>query len=307
MDWIKRGVVWTPSADLWWARKYATCPTPFRRQDGTLRLFIQCRDENNVGRIGYVDVDPEDPLRVLKVSDEPVLDCGAPGAFDDNGVFQTTVIRMPDGRVLMYYVGFELCHHIRYRLLTGLAVSHDDGDSFQRVKATPVLERSSAEMYFRCGNFVLPRQGGGVRMWYVAGSEWEEIDGKSMPIYDIRYIESDDGITWPEEGRVVLPVDLGREHGFGRPYIIEEAGLFRMFYSIRGRFPRAYHLGYAESPDGFNWTRKDEEMNLEASAEGWDSESVEYSAVVESAGRTFCFYNGNDFGVTGFGLAELQP
>lgn len=306
MEWEKHGVVWQPSGELWWARRYATCPTPYLRKDGVLRLFIQCRDEKNVGRIGYVDVDPENPLRVIRISEEPVLGCGAPGTFDDNGVFQTTVLRMPDGRLLMYYVGFELCHNIRYRLLTGLAVSYDDGDSFQRLTTTPVLERSPDELYFRCGSFVLPRSDGGVRMWYVAGSAWETIDGKSMPVYDIRYIESPDGMTWPRTGRIVLHVDLAREHGFGRPFVLADAEGYRMFYSIRGRFPRAYHLGYAQSPDGINWTRKDEEMNLRASENGWDSEAVEYSAIVESGGRTFCFYNGNDFGATGFGLAELR-
>ncbi len=48
-------------------------------------------------------------------------------------------------------------------------------------------------------------------------------------------------------------------------------------------------------------------MNLSTSVEGWDSEAVEYSAILEYRGRTFCFYNGNDFGGTGFGVAELQP
>jgi len=307
MRWTKHGVVWAPSGERWWARKYASCPTPHLREDGALRLFVQCRDDINIGRVGYVDVDPANPLRVLKTSIEPVLDCGVPGAFDDNGVFQTSVLRMPDGRLLMYYVGFELCHNIRYRLLTGLAVSHDDGDSFEKVKTTPILERSPAEMYFRCGNFVLPRNDGGVRMWYVAGSEWEHIEGKAMPIYDIRYMESPDGVTWPEEGRVVLTVELDKEHGFGRPYVIADASGYRMFYSVRGRFPRAYYLGYAISSDGLVWTRKDDEMNLSTSVEGWDSEAVEYSAILEYRGRTFCFYNGNDFGGTGFGVAELQP
>lgn len=305
MRWEKLGVVWRPPGDLWWARKYATCPTPFWREDGTLRIFVQCRDEKNIGRIGYVDVNPDDPREILAVSEAPVLDAGRPGAFDDNGVFQTSVVRSPEGQVFLYYVGFELCHQIRYRLLTGLAVSDDDGETFRRVKTTPVLERSPEELHFRCGPYVIFHEGE-YHMWYIAGSDWEVIDGKPMPLYNLRYIKSQDGVNWPAWGQVVLDIDPAREHGFGRPYILRDRSGFKMFYSIRGRVPPAYYLGYAESPDGLTWTRKDDEMNLHTSSGHWDSDSVEYSAIVEHAGRTFCFYNGNDFGVTGFGVAELQ-
>lgn len=305
MQWKKLGVVWQPDGDLWWARKYATCPTPLFLNDGSLRLYVQCRDEDGVGRIGYVDVDPENPSHVLRVSKEPVLDVGAPGAFDDNGVFQTSVLQSEDGRLFMYYVGFELCHHIRYRLLAGLAVSNDGGETFQKIKTTPILERSPTEMHFRAGPFVWPATGGGYQMWYVAGSEWEDIDGKPMPVYDIRYAESVDGVHWPEEGRIVLRVDRDKEHGFGRPYIVKKQNHYQMFYSIRKKSPCAYRMGYAESVDGIHWQRKDKEVGLDVSIVGWDSEAIEYAAVVDVGNRTLCFYNGNDFGGTGFGVAEL--
>jgi predicted GH43/DUF377 family glycosyl hydrolase len=306
MQWKKLGVIWQPSGDLWWARKYATCPTPYWLKDGSLRIYLQCRDEHNIGRIGYVDVDPANPFTVLRVSEKPVLDIGELGAFDDNGVFQTSIVEAQDGRLFMYYVGFELCHHIRYRLLTGLAVSNDGGESFEKVKTTPILERSATEMHFRCGPFVLPAIGEGYRMWYVAGSEWEEIEGKPMPVYDIRYAESADGVHWPEQGLVVLPVEREREHGFGRPYVVKkDNGCYQMFYSIRKKTPRAYRMGYAESTDGMHWQRKDAAMGLDVSALGWDSEAIEYAAIMKVGERILCFYNGNDFGATGFGVAEL--
>lgn len=305
MKWKKHGVVWQPEGNRAWARSHATCPTPVWRADGTLRLYVQCRDGNNVGRVGFVDVDPEDPRRVLQVARVPVLDIGKPGCFDDNGVFQTSVVRLDDGRLFMYYVGFELSYHIRYRLLTGLAVSEDDGDSFKRIKPTPILERSATEMHFRCGPFVLPAtEARPFRMWYVAGGSWMDVDGKPMPVYDLRYVESEDGVDWPSQGMVSLSMG-DNEHGFGRPYVVEKEDGFQLFYSIRKIRPNAYRMGYAESSDGINWERRDNELGLDVSLQGWDSESVEYAAVIESDGRTWMFYNGNDFGGAGFGVAEL--
>ena len=63
-------------------------------------------------------------------------------------------------------------------------------------------------------------------------------------------------------------------------------------------------MGYAESRDGVTWTRRDADLQLDVSPDGWDSDTVEYAAVVESGGRTLCFYNGDDFGRAGFGAAE---
>jgi predicted GH43/DUF377 family glycosyl hydrolase len=301
--WRKHGVVWKPEGHLGWARTHATCPTPISLASGVLRVYLQCRDDSNVGRIGYVDLDRDDPRRVVDEAIAPVLDVGKPGAFDDNGVFPTSVLSMPDGRLFLYYVGFELCHHIRYRLLTGLAISDDGGASFRRHSDTPILERSTAELHIRGGPFVL-RDSGRFRMWYVAGGSWEIIEGKSMPVYDIRHFESSDGISWPDRGQVVLPVDLQVEHGFGRPYVLHDGAGYRMHYSVRNRNPARYRMGYATSHDGLTWTRRDAEIGIDVSSDEWENESVEYGAEFVAGGKTWLLYNGNDFGRSGICIAE---
>ncbi len=306
MHWRKHGVIWRPDGSHWWAASHATCPTPLRLAGGDLRLYLQCRDSGGVGRVGYIDVAVDDPARIVGLSSEPCLDIGPPGTFDENGVLQTSVVRVPDGRILMYYVGFELGTKTRYRLLTGLAVSEDGGEHFRRLKNTPILERSDEELFFRGGPFVL-QDGGRFRMWYVAGSAWTEIDGKPMPCYDLRYIESPDGFNWPSSGRVVLPVTDPDEHGFGRPWVVRGPAGYRLFFSVRRRSLGQYRLGYAESSDGFTWTRRDELLGIDVSPGSWDGKAIMYSAVVEAAGRTLLFYNGDNFGESGVGVAELEP
>jgi len=301
VQWRRHGVLWRPRGDLAWALSHASCPTPLRRRDGTWRVYLQCRDGAGVGRIGWIDLDPGDPRRVIAAAREPVLDVGAPGSFDDNGVFPTSALRTGDGRIFLYYVGFELCRHIRYRLLTGLAVSEDDGQSFRRVRATPVLERSDAEPHFRCGTFVA-RDGDRFRMWYVAGGGWESIDRKPVPVYDMRSLESSDGIAWPPHGEVVLPLGAG-EHGFGRPWVRRAGPGWEMFYSVRTR-ESGNRLGYARSSDAHCWRRLDDEVGLPVQPGQWDGEGQCFAAPIEAQGRDWLLYNGNDFGGTGVGLAE---
>jgi hypothetical protein len=78
-----------------------------------------------------------------------------------------------------------------------------------------------------------------------------------------------------------------------------------MFYGA-GTKHEGYRLAYAESVDGINWTRRDEDIGIEVSPSGWDSRMQAYPAVVQSGQRTFMFYNGNDYGREGFGYAELE-
>ncbi len=306
MRWKKLGLVYGPDGSRPCARSHAMLPTPVLRGKDVIRVYVTFCDENGIGRPGYVDVAAANPLRVLSVSPSPLLEVGRPGTFDENGVSACSVTEAGDGKLYMYYVGFELGTKVRYRLLTGLAVSDDRGETFRRYSPTPVLERSAAELYFRCGPCCLvePR---GFRLWYVAGSEWTDVDGKSVPIYDIRYAESRDGIHWPDRGEIQIPITQPDEHGFGRPYVIARPnGGYRMFYSIRRRSLSAYRLGYAESDDGRIWTRLDHTLNLDVTPKGFDSKAIMYAAPIVVGDALYAFYNGNDFGRDGFAVAVFE-
>jgi hypothetical protein len=306
MRWLKKGIVYCPDGRQPWAMSHAMIPTPFHLNEEVIRVLVTFLDREGIGRIGYVDVAAEDPRQVLGVSTEPLLSEGVPGTFDENGVVPCSVVREKSGQIHLFYVGFELGRRIRYRLLTGLAVSNDGGNSFSRYQTTPLLERTPAELLFRCGPFCIsdpPLY----RLWYIAGSQWTEIEGKALPIYDLRYLETTDIHRWPEEGEVQMQVENDDEHGFGRPYLIpKEGGGYRMFFSVRRRSLGAYRLGYAESEDGRNWRRMDSHLNLDVTAGSFDSEAIMYAAPVQIGNKLYLFYNGNDFGRDGFALAELE-
>jgi predicted GH43/DUF377 family glycosyl hydrolase len=303
--WRKRGRIYVPDGGMPWAHHYAFPPTPYLRPDGTLRIYCAFCDESMVGRVGWVDVDPDDPGRVLGVSLEPVLDIGRPGAFDENGVVPTSIVDLGD-RIYLYYVGFQLGHKLRYFQFLGLAESTDGGETFTRKQRVPVIDRSDAEMVNRTSGFVR-HEDGVFKLWYVGGSDWTDgRDGKSLPVYDMRYLESPDGITWPDEGRTVIALDAPDEHAVGRPWVVRGADGYRMLFSSRTYSRAGYRIGYAESADGLEWTRDDSRVALDVSPEGWDSEMVAYASLFAWGERTYMFYCGNDCGRTGFGWAELE-
>lgn len=308
LHWRRLGIVGRPAPNLTWSRTHATCPTPVVVGD-VVRVYYSARDDFNVGRVGFVELDRTDLTREVTRSTDPVLDVGAPGMFDDSGVLATCVLRREDGAWFMYYVGFELCTNVRYRLLAGLAVSRDHGVHFSRIQATPVLERSAEEPLFRCGPFVLP-EGRRYRMWYAGGGHWTKVNGKDMPVYDLRYVESEDGVHWPDRGQVCLPLTDPDEHGFGRPWVLRVNHAWLMTYSVRRRSLGQYRIGAAVSWDGRNWARKDDVFALDVGEASWESTAVMYAAPVFIDGKLVVFYNGNDFGREGFAAAlcdDLTP
>lgn len=304
MKWRKLGIVWNTDGQREWSRSHAMCPTPFLLDEATIRVYVTTLDDKGRGRGTFVDVEASDPTRVKHVSSAPVLDIGAPGAFDDNGVVPVSVVRTPEGAVYMYYAGLEICTGVRYRIFTGLAISTDGGTTFHRHQRTPVLDRTDAELLFRCGPYV-SMDHDKFRMWYVAGSSWLELDGKPMPIYDIRYAESADGIHWPDQGTTVLPITDPDEHGFGRPWVIHRsAHEHELCYSVRRKSFGAYRMGFARSSDGHRWQRADQEFGIDVSDSPFENEAVMYAAMLNIAGKEYCFYNGNGFGRDGFAVAE---
>jgi predicted GH43/DUF377 family glycosyl hydrolase len=303
MKWRKKGRVYVPDGSKWWAKKYAFPPTPYFLNDEVIRIYVAFCDENIVGRIGFVDVSAANPAEVLQVSEEPVLDIGTPGAFDENGILPTSIVEVDD-KLYLYYVGYQLGMKVRYYQFEGLAISDDGGNSFKRRLRVPVTDRSDAELLNRTSAFVR-RRNGLFEMWYVGGSEWTTVAGKPLPMYNIKYLTSADGINWGPEGRVCIDYESDDEHAFGKPFVLEEGGLHKMFYSVRTR-SKGYRLGYAESEDGLNWTRKDEVVGIDVSESGWDSKMIAYASIVRYKDSVYMFYNGNNLGETGFGYAILE-
>lgn len=303
MIWKKLGMIYCADGQLDWAFSHAFIPTSIVLGDGRIRVYAAFLDSSRVGRVGYVDLDASNPLRILKVSRRPVLNVGEPGTFDDSGVTPISILQY-EGKLYLYYIGWQLGVKARYFLFTGLAVSRDGGESFERYSRVPILDRSEEEPFIRSAAHV-HCDSGSWRMWYVAGNRWIHVHGKQVPRYNIRTLESADGISWGKKGTVCLDLANDDEFGFGRPFVIQEDRLYRMWYSIRS-ISKSYRLGYAESQDGKSWLRKDEEVGIDVSESGWDSQMICFACIQKTPYATYMFYNGNNYGESGFGVAILH-
>jgi predicted GH43/DUF377 family glycosyl hydrolase len=305
VQWRKLGRVYCAGGEQPWAASHAYCPTPVL-VDGGERIRVLCAflDSAKIGRCGWVDLDRTDPRRVVGVSGKPALDIGAPGTFDEHGVTPLSLVTLDDGRMRLYYAGWQRGLGVRYTLFVGAAESDDEGLSFTRVSRAPLLDRSDSELYVRSSAFVTRAQAGW-RMWYAGGSEWVGEADNARPRYALRHATSADGISWPDAGDLCLE-PRPDELGFARPCVLQRGSLLHMWYSRRGS-AGGYDLGYATSHDGLAWDREDDRCGLQRGEPGaWDADMVGLSSLLVTGTDMLLFYNGNGYGATGFGVATAE-
>lgn len=303
MKFKKLGLVYQPPFDNSWRDNSGLTPTPFLVDNDTIRIFAGFRDPSGVSRIGYVDVESDDPTIVKKISERPVLDIGRPGMFDDNGMILGDIFSY-QGKVYMAYVGFQLVQNVKFLAFSGLAEQDEQGEFFNRTIETPFLDRSTDAIYIRAIHSVLV-ENDEIRIWYATGNGWQKIDNKYYPQYDISTQVSNNLNGFLSKGTKCITNDPANgEYRIGRPRVYIWKDKYVMFYTY-GTIDGRYMAGMANSDDGIHWHRNDENLGIELSEKGWDSVHLSYPALITVKGRTFMFYNGNNMGYEGFGCAEL--
>lgn len=285
--------------------------------DDFVRIYFSTRavDKTNgkyLSHIAFVDME-KDLRSVIRVSDQAVIPLGELGAFDEHGIFPMNVVRH-GGAVYGYTCGWSRRVSVSVETGVGLAISRDDGMSFERIGVGPVLAASPREP-FLVGDGFVKVIGGVFHMWYIFGTSWKSFDDGVPPdrTYKIGHASSEDGITWvKEEGRNIVADRLGAYESQALPTVIEIDDRYHMFFcyrhssDFRKNPERGYRIGYAHSSDLVNWTRDDDNFSLCGSKNDWDSDMQCYPHAFECDGRSYLLYNGNEFGRYGFGVAELE-
>ena len=285
-------------------------PTAFVLDDDSIKIFYSSRDTQNRSHIFWADVSSNNPQEVLGFDTAPILSPGLPGAFDDAGVMPSSVV-VQDEWIYLYYIGWSKRDLVPYHNAVGVAVSDDFGKSFSRKFIGPIIDRSALEPYFN-GTSCVKVEGGLWRNWYMSCVGWSLQHDRMEPRYHLKYAESSDGFEWIRRGDIAIDFKNSLEGGICRATILKIGDEYNMWFCYRGisgyreRTSSSYRIGYAKSMDGKKWLRQDDVSTLDTSGDGWDSFMQAYPDVVSVGKKTYMFYNGNGFGMSGIGLAELS-
>ena len=308
MEWVKKGLIFNADKNQKKMYSHAQVPSPLHLDKQLYRIYFSSRDDKGRTYPYYLDYDFMQ-CKVISIQESPLLEHGAIGTFDDSGVMPASVVRHND-LIYMYYIGWNQQVTVSYGLSIGLAISKDEGKTFEKFSNGPLLDRSIDEPFFNSAPYVI-KDNDMFKMWYVSCTGWITVDDKVEPLYYVRYAESDDGIKWKKREKPAIPYKAKGE-SIGRPWVIKQDCIYKMWYSTRGsenyrkKGGQHYMIGYAESEDGIVWSRMDKLAGINLSDSGWDSEMIEYCSVIDLGDRNVMLYNGNSFGFSGFGYAESK-
>lgn len=314
-SWNKRGLAFSPQAfeGRPWMQEFAQAPATLIHDD-FVRVYFSTRPprDGNAQYVSYsawVDLDRGDLFKVLRVSEQPILELGGLGEFDEFGTYPVSVIRHEDD-VRAYYAGWTRCESVPFNVAIGMATSVDGGRTFSKAGHGPVLSCSPDEPFVLSGPKIR-RFNDTWYLWYIAGRKWKLVDGRAEPVYKIRMATSADGIAWRKLNKDLIGSRIEEDEAQASPDVIRANGRYHMFYCYRrsehyrGKVG-GYRIGYAWSTNLTDWVREDDRAGIDVSADGWDSQMVSYPHVFELDGKTWLAYLGNDVGRYGFGFAELD-
>ena len=158
MKWSKLGKIFDPTEHRLQNNclEFAQSPQALVLSD-RVRIYFSTRERDSVGKylshVAFVDFD-KNMQNIIGVSNHTVIELGELGCFDEHGIFPFNVVR--DGnRVLAYTTGWNRKVSVSVDASIGLAISHDDGLTFQKYGKGPVLAASLNEPFFVGDAFVL--------------------------------------------------------------------------------------------------------------------------------------------------------
>jgi len=313
--WKKLGRVFNPQEveGRGWLKEFAQAPSVLIF-DKFIRVYFSCRplpDKNGqyVSYSAYVDLCRDNLFKIMEISEKPVLELGELGMFDEFGTYPISVIRNGED-ILAYYGGWTRCESVPFNVAIGLAISRDNGTTFNKLGRGPILSYSVDEPFILSGPKIR-KLNDRWYLWYIAGKKWVIADGKPEPVYKIRMATSSDGINWIKFDKDIIDNKVEENEAQASPDVFFHQGKYHMFFcyrystNFRGK-EKGYRIGYASSDDLTHWIRDDSKVGIDVSQEGWDSEMIAYPHVFELDDNIYMLYLGNQVGRFGFGLAKLE-
>lgn len=187
----------------------------------------------------------DDGINWERYSDNPVLETGEPGSWDDTWAYVNTVL-LEGGIYKMWYTGFD-----GITCAIGYATSND-GIVWEKFENNPVLSGLPGEWdESNIQNARVISENGMYKMWYNGNSS-------SNPNYDIGYATSEDEVSWKKfDGNPILIT--GEPGSFDSqwcwsPLVFSDEGDYYMWYS--GYNGNNWCIGFATDLESTGFTTK---------------------------------------------------
>jgi hypothetical protein len=301
--WQKLGQLYTPQGTGRHPKlvSHAANPLPIHIEKDIYRIYYSGRDEKNRSSVGAVDIDI---LTGIIANDhyEPFFEHGHVGSFYADGVSIGSCYEINSSRFILF-MGWQNPPNTHWRGDIGrLRLTQDL--TLELANNTPILSRDLLDPISFSYPWIQTSSSGHFEMWYGSTLTWDAGNGEMLHV--LHHATSDDGEAWVKKG-LSVPYEIGKAQAFSKPSVlVDENGEYQMWFSYRGQTTKKYRIGHARSGNRINWTLDLFSPGIDISSSGWDSEMIEYPYIFMHHDKTYMLYNGNGYGLTGFGLAVLE-
>jgi hypothetical protein len=288
MTWIKKGIIF----DKEWAQLPVVDVYP-----DFYKIYYSTRDEQgrSIPKCFIVTKDFERELYPsLK---QPSIPLGKPGSFDSHGVMPSSIVTLKNGTKYMYYVGWSKRIDVPYWNSTGLAISKDNGVTWEKYSEGPILSSNSKEpnwigtVYAElCVNKFDEEE---INLFY-SSCKWENIENKFEPTYGINFAYYSLNEFQYNECYPIIKLK-NNEGGIASFRRVED----RFFYSKRNKSDYKTNPENSYKIYSCNLEENNEQLELEPSC---DELMCAYPFVIEEEDKYIMFYN-SDFGKSGISYA----
>ena len=302
MIWKSEGLIFKPSKKVNFIKSHGWVPTPYKISKNLFKIFYAGRDKFNHSNIFSFDYCFK-KKKIISFTKKPVLKKGALGYFDDCAVIPSHVIKIKN-KIFLYYIGWTRGISVPYISSLGLAISSGINKKFSKYDKVPILGRNKNDPIFTASCFV-EKSNNRYKMIYTSNENWK-FRKFFIPHYNLKYAYSKNGIDWKTSTKFILSNISSKEIAITRPWILNYDKKRLLFYSYKNykNKGRNYKIGFAENFKN-KWVRKDNKIKFKFSKCGFDKQMQEYASIVNYGEDHFMFYNGNNYGEEGIGIAKL--
>ena len=178
INWVKQGRVLSPDPSTWEGDYIAANGAVIA--DGERLLYFY-----QGGRVPQIGLATSPDGRAWKRHGDPVLGLGPRGSWDERGAADPYVIRAA-GKLYLFYLGQDRARVQRL----GVAVSDDNGITWTKLRANPILEPGGFGAFDENGL-------GEPAVWNANGYYWMLYTGRAHDeVRRLGLARSNDGVHW---------------------------------------------------------------------------------------------------------------
>ena len=232
---------------------------------------------------------------------EPLFKFGPKNSFYQDGVSVSSVIKIENQVYLYLWVGNPLKN------------SHWRGD-IGRVKlclntnkiSNPqlVIGKNHIDKISVSYPFIKKLNDGFYHIWYGPTISWDAGNGEMHHV--INHGVSKNGLNWRLNGQVI-PSEIGVAQAFQDLACLDRNNKLAHVVFYRSGDGSSYKIGYGYKDEKKQkWNVDYKINNFDILKSNWNNQMMEYPYVINYKNKLFLFYNGNQYGMTGIGLAVTE-